>query len=248
MSAWIEGRVIEQRQWAADLFSLYVEAPLEPFIAGQFTQLCLDPENPRFFRPYSFASAPSPSHCEFYYNVVKEGKFTGLLNQRKPGDSLWISKRSSGRFILSEVPTTDTLWLIASGTGFGVFLSLLQSSEPWERFRSIVLVHSVRYAHSLTHQHLIEQWKTQYPLQFQFVPVVTGEKIANTFSQRVNRLFEQGEIEGSTQLTLSPLTSHVMMCGNPEMIKTLSEHLHGRGLQNNRPRQPGHITTENYWK
>jgi ferredoxin--NADP+ reductase len=248
MSNWIEGKIVSQKEWGPGLFSLYVAATIEPFIAGQFTQLCLDPENPRFFRPYSYASTPGEEHCEFYYNVVKEGKFTPLLNALASGDPLWIAKRSSGRFIMSEVPSSDTLWMFATGTGLGVFLSLLKTAEPWERFKNIVLVHSVRNAHGLTHHALIQSWQEKYPLQFQFVPVVTGEKLPNIFSQRIPNLLEDGELEGATQLSLTPLTSQVMMCGNPAMIKSVSDHLHTRGLLNNRPRQPGHITTENYWK
>ena len=46
---------------------------------------------------------------------------------------------------MSEVPDGKNLWMFATGTGLGVFISLLKTAEPWERFDNVILVHGVRH-------------------------------------------------------------------------------------------------------
>ncbi|MFH4295358.1 ferredoxin--NADP reductase, partial [Acinetobacter baumannii] len=45
---------------------------------------------------------------------------------------------------------------------------------------------------------------------------------------------------------LSPASSHVMLCGNPQMVDDTKEALKCRGLTMNR-RGEGNIAVENYW-
>jgi ferredoxin--NADP+ reductase len=47
-------------------------------------------------------------------------------------------------------------------------------------------------------------------------------------------------------LSLNPETSHVMLCGNPQMVEDTKEALKARGLTMNR-RGEGNIAVENYW-
>ena len=41
--------------------------------------------------------------------------------------------------------------------------------------------------------------------------------------------------------------THVMICGNPAMLKDTTVELKKIGLKKHRRSSPGHITTENYW-
>ncbi|HRE32248.1 MAG TPA: ferredoxin--NADP reductase [Candidatus Berkiella sp.] len=238
----ILGKVVAQKEWRLGLNSLFVDAAIEPFVAGQFTQLALD-QDCYLFRPYSFVNPPSALTLEFYYSLVPGGSFSSRLMKLKPHDPIYIAKRPSGRFILSTVPDANVLWLFATGTGFGVFLSILQSQETWQRFQKIVLIHSVQNVVSLTHHQLIQNWQQQYSGRFYWVPVVTGES-----QSRITHLLASGQLEEMTGLSLSAQTSQTMLCGNPAMVHDLSELLKLRGLLVNHMRQPGHITIENYWK
>ncbi|MFI7964046.1 ferredoxin--NADP reductase, partial [Acinetobacter baumannii] len=47
-------------------------------------------------------------------------------------------------------------------------------------------------------------------------------------------------------IELNPATSHVMLCGNPQMVDDTKEALKRRGLTMNR-RGEGNIAVENYW-
>jgi ferredoxin--NADP+ reductase len=49
-------------------------------------------------------------------------------------------------------------------------------------------------------------------------------------------------------LSLDPATSQVMICGNPAMVHDTTHLLEKSGFRKNRRREPGHITTEQYWK
>ena len=248
MSKWISGKVITQREWAPGLFSIFVSAPIEPFIPGQFLQLSLDPSEKKLFRPFSFVNAPFEPVMEFYYNQVIGGNLTPLLSQCIADDHIWVAPKAAGRFTLADIPSSDVLWLFASGTGLGVFLSILKSDEPWQRFKSIVLIHTVRFANALTHLDLINGWRQQYPNQFHWVPIVTRETYPEAFIDRVGVLLEERQIENRVQLRLTPKNSQTMLCGNPDMIEDVSSHLIRRGFLMNQGKQAGQITIENYWK
>lgn len=245
---WVEGKICGQNEWAPGLYSLFVEAPIQSFVAGQFIQISLNAPSYRLFRPYSLVNAPHDPVIELYYTLVKSGIFTPLLPQLNLGDRVSVAQKASGRFILSQVPSAQTLWLFASGTGLGPFLSMLKTKEPWSRFEHVVLVHSVRYANELTHQNLIEAWQEQYPEQFHWVAIVTRESIEHAQSKRMTELLQTGELEALTQLTLSAITSQIMLCGNPAMIDDMMELLLKRNLKINHLQQEGQITVENYWK
>lgn len=249
MSHWIEGQVVDNKQWTSTLYSLYLQANILPFTAGQFTQLSLQGEAPqKFFRPYSFANAPQEKPLEFYYNVVNGGAFSTKLAALKQGDPIWINEKAAGFFVLADVASSPILWLIATGTGLGVFLSLLKTPEPWQRFEKVVLIHSVHVAQSLTHQTLIQQFQQQYHQQFFYLPIVTREKLGHIVSERITHLYETKELERITALSISAMSSQFMLCGNPAMIHDMVALLESDGLMLNRPRQKGNITLESYWK
>ena len=44
-----------------------------------------------------------------------------------------------------------------------------------------------------------------------------------------------------------PDNTHVMLCGNPDMLRDTTIELKKIGIEKHRRRSPGHITTENYW-
>ena len=48
-------------------------------------------------------------------------------------------------------------------------------------------------------------------------------------------------------LELSPGSSHVMLCGNPDMLKDAAAALAERGMRKHRRRTPGHISVESFW-
>lgn len=243
MSRWVAGKVIRQTEWAKGLFSLFIEAPVS-FEAGQFAQLALE-ETPSLFRPYSFVNAPDDPLLEFYYSLVPEGRFSSQLAALQSGEPVWISRKGLGRFTLAHVPPASSLWLFATGTGLGVFLALLKTPTLWERFQRVILVHSVSYGEQLSHQAEIQRWAT-LP-SFQWVPVVTRERVPERFHKRIPHLLRQGVLEERIGMPLEAQNAQVMLCGNPEMIAEVSQTLLERGLTLNRG-QGGQITIESYWK
>lgn len=244
---WVQGKVVDVHKWSDGLYSLYVNAPILPFIAGQFTQLCLNVENEKLFRPYSFVNAPDEPTLEFYFTLVNQGEFTHQLTKLSSNASIWLAHKASGRFCLNYIQDASVLWLVASGTGLGVFLSILKTLEVWQRFKKVVLIHSVRFSTELTHQDLIKRWQALYSEQFYYCPIVTRERLNHAYQERVTKLIESRCLEQDLNLSLAQ-NSQIMLCGNPQMIKEVSFLLQARGLLLNLPHKPGHITFENYWK
>lgn len=246
MMKFIQTIVIGQKEWTPTLFSLFVKADSTNFIAGQFTQLSLNAGE--LFRPYSFANAPHENTLEFYYNKLSQGILTPHLAKIEPGMPIWIVPKGAGKLVLEDLSDAPMLWLFATGTGLGPFLSILKTAQPWQRFSKIILVHSVRFENELTHQSLIQEWNKRYFSQFFWIPIVTREPVPGVFTDRITPLLESGKIENVLQFTLDPLTSQVMLCGNPDMILDVTGYLQNRGFVLNRPARSGQITSENYWK
>lgn len=246
MTDWLEGRIVERKQWTEDLFSLRLEAPLGPFKAGQFIRVALDIDGERVGRPYSLVNAPDEPLLEIYFNVVKGGPLSPRLAQLKPGDGLWIANSVNGFLTLDEIPPARNLWLLATGTGIGPFLSILKTAGPWTRFEHIVLGHSVGYAGELAYRELIESLQAHHGEQLRYLRVVTREAVADALCQRFPAALTSGELERAAGVALTADCSHVMLCGNSAMITDVTEELAKRAMRRHRRREPGHITTEKY--
>jgi len=248
MSKWVAGKVVRLRQWTRELYSVQVEADIAPFTAGQFTRLALEIDGEMVARTYSFVNGPADPLHEFYFITVKDGPLTAELIKLQAGDTLYLAPRGAGFFILGEVPDADTLWMLSTGTAIGPFLSILSTDDVWTRFRNIVLVHAVRTAEELVYQDEIRGFLEQHPDQLQFIPFVSREETEFAIKGRVPVAIEDGRMEKIAGLEITPEHSQVMICGNPAMVKDTQSVLEARGLKKNRRRDPGQITTEQYWK
>ncbi|MGP1680050.1 MAG: ferredoxin--NADP reductase [Burkholderiales bacterium] len=247
MSKWVEGTVVAQKRWAGLLYSLQVEADIAPFRAGQFTKLALAVDGEMVGRPYSFVNAPSVRPHEFYYVVLPQHPLTPRLSKLEAGDSVYLAPLAAGFLTLDEVPAGEHLWLLATGTALGPFLSILGTEAPWQRFKRVVLVHAVRRAEELGYQDQIRALLARHPGQFVFVPVVSREHSDFALAGRIPKAIEDGRLEARAGIKLEAEGSRLMVCGNPAMVADTVHALERRGLKKHRRRDPGQISVENYW-
>jgi ferredoxin/flavodoxin---NADP+ reductase len=247
MSKWAEGTVVAQKHWAGRLFSLQVDAELAPFQAGQFAKLALAVDGEMVARPYSFINAPNERPHEFYYVVLPEHPLTPRLCKLEAGDTVYLTPRAAGFLILTEVPPGEHLWLLASGTALGPFLSILKTEAPWQRFERVVLVHAVRRAEELSYRDQIQSLQARHSGKFVFVPVVSGEDNDFALGGRIPKAIEDGRLEAKAGIGLAARSSRLMVCGNPAMVADTVHALQERGLKKHRRRDPGQISVENYW-
>lgn len=245
MADWITGRVKARKQWSNTLFSLVVDADVEPFKAGQFTKLAWHGEDKKVARAYSYVNAPGQD-CEFYLVTIPEGQLTPYLAGLEVGDELLVQRTAAGFLTLDEVPSGRDLWLMATGTGVGPFVSMLAEGSCWQQFDHIVLVHGVRLEEELGYRQQISELTQDQP-GFHYVPFVSREMVAGAEPGRITHAIADGSLEQRVGLTLSPEHSRVLLCGNPQMVRDTVTELKRKGLEKHLRRKPGQILMENYW-
>ena len=238
---WLTTKVVENRRWTDTLFSLRVEGAQLNFQAGQFVRIALDIDGQRVARAFSFVNPPQDPTLEFYGVIVPEGPLSPRLAKLRAGDALYVAPNPAGFLVLSEVPDAETLWLISTGTGLAPFLSILRTDTPWQRFKNIVVVHAVRHANELAYRDMIQGTQARY------VSFVSREAAPGSLAGRIPAAIADGRLEKAAGTALDPATSHVMLCGNPQMLKDVQTVLTARGLRKHRRRTPGHITVESFW-
>ena len=78
--------------------------------------------------------------------------------------------------------------------------------------------------------------------------VVSRETAAGSLTGRVPALIESGALEEAVGLPMNTETSHVMLCGNPQMVRDTQQLLKDtRQMTKHLRRRPGHMTAEHYW-
>lgn len=243
---WTPGVIRDKTVWADGLFTLAIEAPeVNHFEPGQFLQLGIDQPEGHLHRPYSVAS-PHGEVLEFFIVLVEDGRLTPHLWKMQVGEAIDVSVKAAGSFTLAHCPAASALWLIGTGTGLAPYIAMLRTSEAWERFRKIVLVHGVRHASDLAYQPELAEHKKRFGRQFEYIPVISREQVDGALSGRITTCIINGSLEAAAG---EPLTTDccVMMCGNPDMLDETEALLEARGLQRHKAKQPGHIVVERYW-
>ncbi|WP_019616499.1 ferredoxin--NADP reductase [Psychromonas ossibalaenae] len=249
----IKGRVIGRTDWTDNEFSLKVNAPVEPYLAGQFTKLALLNEAGEWVRrAYSLVNSPNHKsghqEMEFLLISVSDGELSSQLQNLQVDDTVYVGKQAAGFMTLAEIPEHITdLWLLSTGTAVGPFLSILDEHETRARFKKIVLVHAVRTKAELVYQSKIEQTAALYKDKFVYMPVVSREQCDGALQGRIPQLLQSGLLAETAQVRLTAENSFFYLCGNPDMVKETSEQLVQLGYKKHLRRKPGNFSSENYW-
>lgn len=256
--------VLTKTVWSPTLFSFTTTRPDRfRFDAGQFARLGVNPNelkhtknapDERIFRAYSVVSSPYDEMLEFFSVVVPDGAFTSQLQHLDVGDTLYLNPEPFGFLTLAryQEPAPKDLWLLATGTGLAPFLSMLGDLTTWQNYDDIVLVYSSRTHAELAYVGKINELNQTFaelvenPAKLHFVPIVTRETVDGCLNRRIPALIDTGELERHVGLTLNADTSHVLLCGNPDMVDDTKNSLKNKGLTMNR-RGVGNIAVENYW-
>ena len=244
---WVQGEVVDVKHWTETLYSVKVSAPNVEFIAGQYTKVSLSINDQEVARPYSFVNSPNEDILEFYSVSVPNGPLSTAMQKLKEGDNINIGPKGNGFLILNEIPTTENIWMLATGTAIGPYLSILKTKDSWTKFKKVVLVHAVRYEKELTYQDTIRDIKDQYSDRFIYISYVSREETNTSLRGRIPKDIGNGVLEKEANIQMNADNTHVMICGNPAMLKDTTVELKKIGLKKHRRSSPGHITTENYW-
>ena len=210
--------------------------------------------NEDIFRAYSIVSSPFDEVLEFFSIVIPDGAFTSQLQHLEVGDELLLNTMPFGFLTLAryQKPLPKDLWLLATGTGLAPFLSMLQDLKTWEDYEHIVLAYSARSTEELAYIDKIESLQEDFgslvdnPAKLIFIPIITREPVEGALTERLPKLLLDGTLQERAGIALDIDSTHVMLCGNPDMVEDTKETLKSLGLVMNR-RGEGNIAVENYW-
>ncbi len=251
---WREERVIHHWHWTPQLVSFRITRdPAFHFVPGRYARLGLaDAAGEVVWRPFSMVSAAHDDFLEFLVVLVAGGEFSRRMAELKVGDTVLMEKPSFGFLTLDQLAPGETLWMFASGTGLGPFMSILRDQVPWRAYKHLVLVHSVRHAQDLAYRRDIVAIRDAHAeiglgADLRYFPVVTREAEPRTLSARIPQLIEDGRLESAAGIPLESGNSRAMVCGNPELAKDMRSLLKARGFATSRRGAPGQMAFEKYW-
>lgn len=244
---WIHGRIARKHVWYDGLFTLTIDCPgVAPFECGQFLQVGIPLDEKHLHRPYSVAS-PHGNTLEFFIVRVDDGELTPRLWNLREGDSIDVSAKATGGFTLQHTPPAECIWLLGTGTGLAPYIAMLRDPKIWQTYKKILLVHGVRYPSDLAYLEELDGYEQRHAGQFKSIAVVSRASYERGLSGRITTAIESGQLEERAQASLSPETSAVMMCGNPQMLDDVEAILNGRGMRKHKRSEPGHYVVERYW-
>lgn len=250
------------RRWTDSLLSFRTTRPRDyPFIPGEYSRLGLEVDGQPIWRAFSLVSAPHEDFLEYYGIIVPGGLFTSRLQEAAPGARIWIERKRYGFMTPGRFTDGEQLWMLATGTGLGPFVSILRDPGVWSRFRDLVLVHCVRHPDEFAYQEELRALQANpparpagnvQPARLHLVQTSTRDtpqpdRTDGRLHGRITTLLQNGELEKAVGLPLTVEASRVMLCGNPQMIEETRALLHQRGMRPVRRTLPGQFVTENYW-
>jgi ferredoxin--NADP+ reductase len=260
--------VIGREQIHPELIVLRVrpDGKLFDFKPGQFAVLGLPGSAPRvegaetetpapdaeklIRRAYSIASASvERRYVEFYITLITSGGLTPRLFALKHGSKVFLGPKASGVFTIDRTPAGKTAVLIATGTGLAPYVSMLRTILTTETQRKFVVLHGARYSWDLGYRGELETLARLRP-NFTYIPSITRPDQDQHFLGRIGRIqaiLEQDALAKDAGVELDPAHADVFLCGNPEMIKVVTEMLGKKGFKRGDSKNPGNIHVEEYW-
>lgn len=236
-----EQRVTSVRKWSDKTFTFTTTRPQDfHFENGEFVTIGLKAEGKLIARAYSIVSTNRDEHLEFLSIHVPDGPLTSRLAQVREGDGVWVNSKSTGSLTLKYVQPGRNLYLLATGTGLAPFICLIRSPEVYQTFERVILVHTVRSAKELAYKDEITALAGD---RLHYVPTVTREPFE--VNQRCSDLFKSGGLFSRINLPVAdPQQDRIMICGNPDMNRDMTQYLQAQGWTMTSHRGVGNFTVE----
>jgi ferredoxin--NADP+ reductase len=241
--------VTSVQRWTHNLWSLHIDRPDGfGFAPGHYAKLGLPVGDDRaVWRPYSIVSAEADDELEFLIVLIPGGAFSAHLESIEPGRPIMLASSVFGFFLEPQLSPGDTLWMLATGTGLGPYVSLLRTPGALDRYRRIIVAHSVRLTGELACRDEIEALAAASDGRLDYLPIVTRETGASPLCRRIPQLIADGTLPLHARATLDPATSRVMVCGNPDFTTDMRALLNERGFVPCRRGSAGSMLFEKYW-
>lgn len=236
-----EQKITSIRRWSERTFSFTTTRPEGfDFKNGEFVTLGLRPDGKLIPRAYSIVSTNQDDHLEFLSIQVPDGPLTSRLAQVNKGNPIWINTKSTGSLTLDHVQPGRHLYMLATGTGLAPFISLIRAGDVFQSFEQVILVHTVRKEQGLAYR---DELTSRTGDEFLYVPTVTREPF-ETIGRGAD-LFREGELSAKLNLPHpDPEHDRVMLCGNPNMNREMTDHLKQHGWTMTNYKGTGNFTVE----
>ncbi len=248
-------QIVSVTRWTPSLLSFTSTRPLElDYLPGQYARIALPGDGRLIWRAFSFVSAPHEPLLEFVAVLVPGGLFTSRLQDVQAGDAIHIEHENYGFLTADRFADGDDLWMLATGTGIGPFVSMLRDAAAVQSFRRIILVHGVRRDDEMAYRDELlgkQESCARSGTSLMLLHCVSrpdGEAAdALRLAGRITDTWDAGVLEARAGCPVTVESSRVMLCGNPQMIEDMRARLHARGLKPCRRMAAGQFLTENYW-
>lgn len=236
------------RHWTDSLFSFRCTRPQSlRFRSGEFVMLGLPGDDGRpILRAYSIASPNWDDELEFYSIKVQDGPLTSKLQHIEVGDEVILRPKPVGTLVLDALRPGKRLWLLATGTGIAPYASLVRDPETYERFDTVIVMHTCRTLADLAYGRELIEALPDDPLIGEMVaghllyyPTTTRED--SRYTGRITANLTSGKVYEDLQIApIDPEHDRAMVCGsmafNIDIKKMLDEFGLSEGA-NSAPRE-----------
>jgi ferredoxin--NADP+ reductase len=159
---------------------------------------------------------------EFYIVLVRESDsgrpaLTPRLFTLKEGDRIFVGEKIVGHFSLDPVQPGDSVVFLSTGTGEAPHNCMLGELLRRKHTGNILAVCCVRYRRDLAYLAIHEELMRRYP-NYRYWPLTTREAEDIGNKRYIQDLIVDGRLEERLGAPLDPARTHVMLCGNPNMI------------------------------
>lgn len=214
-------RVAEMRPLSPEVMALYLRLPpVEKlvFLPGQYIDVLL-PSNHR--RSFSLANPPrDDARLEIHVGLVPGGRFSEDVFRHMRVGALLEIQGPLGVFFLRE-DSTQPILMVAGGTGFAPFKSMLRYLFARQPQREVALYWGARNDAGLYERAQVEEWaRTQSG--FRFVPVLSEEPHADNAR---GGFVHEAVINDHAELSGFDL----YLAGPPAMVRTARQTFLTRG-------------------
>lgn len=180
----------------------------------------------------NLAPVDSIDYLEFYVTLVRQARslaekppaLTPRLFGKVAGDRVVVEKKITGKYCLGEVAADDTVLFLGTGTGEAPHNAMAVSLLARGHRGPIINATSIRYRRDAAYLREHTMLMERFP-QYRYFALTTREpeNVDPSHPNYVGKLYLQGlfssgrlaEMAGDP---LDPASTHVFLCGNPDMI------------------------------